>query len=159
MKHAGEIIIREATPADSPVLANIFLVARQSTFDWMDPGSFSLLDFSAQTEGERVFLAESPTGEVVGFIAVWVNACFIHHLFILPAYQRQGIGQRLINSLLAWLPLPYRLKCLVRNEAALAFYRQNGWQQLETGNTDGEEFILLELKDIPAVISPARFHE
>lgn len=159
MKHAGGIIIREATPADSPVLANIFLTTRRSTFYWMDPRSFSVSDFSQQTAGERIFLAATPTGEVVGFISVWVNACFIHHLFILPSYQRQGIGQLLISSLFSWLPLPYRLKCLLLNQDAQAFYLKNGWQQLETGSTDGEEFILFELKDKPAVTSPAHFHE
>lgn len=159
MKHAGGIIIREATPADSPALADIFLTTRQSTFYWMDPRSFSVSDFSQQTEGERVFLAATPSGEAVGFISVWVNACFIHHLFIISAYQRQGIGQLLISSLFSWLPLPYRLKCLLLNADAQAFYQKHGWQQLEVGSADGEGFILFELKDKPAIISPAHFHE
>jgi GNAT superfamily N-acetyltransferase len=154
-----EIVIREAIAADTAAVADIFLTVRQQTFYWIDAHTFHLSDFEKQTEGERIFVAVIPTGDIVGFMAVWENARFIHHLFILPSYQRQGVGQQLVASLFAWLPLPYLLKCLVQNVTAQAFYNKNGWQQLEVGNMDGEEFILYELTEKSRIISPDHSRE
>lgn len=142
-------IIRRATPADRPALAEIFLKARRAAFDWQDPASFALDDFDAQTEGEIILLAENTDGLPLGFVSVWEPDGFIHHLFVDPAHQGEGIGSLLLDDLHAWLLLPYRLKCLARNTRALAFYAKRGWRQVEDEGGRGNEgrddaWILLE---------------
>jgi len=137
--------VRPAQPADAVRLAEIFLQARREAFDWLNPALFRLSDFDRQTAGEEVWVAEAESGELAGFISVWVPDSFIHHLFVAPRYQGQGVGQLLLNSLDAWLPRPYSLKCLVQNKKALRFYRNKGWQPAETGGLGDEKYQRLVL--------------
>lgn len=141
------IIIRKALLSDTEKLARVFLDSRRHTFYWQDPEQFQLEDFEKQTEGEVVVLAENEEGTVLGFISVWEHELppFIHHLYIAQDHQRKGIGRLLIQDLISWLPLPYRLKCLTRNKNALAFYKKTGWIEVEVGFSEGEEYLLLEL--------------
>ena len=99
------------------------------------------------TDGETVFVAENVNGNIIGFISVWEKDKypFIHHLFIALDYQRQGIGTLLIKSLFAWLPRPYRLKCVLKNQNAVAFYRKNNWLEVDRGIGEDGEYLLLEL--------------
>jgi ribosomal protein S18 acetylase RimI-like enzyme len=138
------ISIRRAEAKDSAVLARIFLESRLDAFYWQNPARFRLEDFEKETAGETVFVAEDESGNLLGFISVWEPERFVHHLYIAPDQQRRGIGKRLLESLSSWLPLPYRLKCKVKNGAACAFYRKNRW--VETGRDTDEqgEYLVLE---------------
>jgi len=138
------INIRRAEVKDAAVLARIFLESRLKAFYWLNPARFRLEDFEKETAGEMVYVAEDGSGKILGFISVWEPERFIHHLYIAPNQQRRGVGKQLLESLSSWLPLPYRLKCKVRNEAACAFYRKNGW--VETGRDIDEqgEYLVLE---------------
>src|SRR5271154_1997561 len=115
-----EINIRRAEAKDSVALARLFVDSRLETFYWQNPARFRLEDFEKETAGETVFVAEDGTGKLLGFISVWEPERFVHHLYVVPDQQRRGIGRRLLKSLAFWLPLPYRLKCKVRNEPACA---------------------------------------
>lgn len=137
-------IIRRATDADPPALAEIFLAARVRAFHWVDPDSFGISDFAAKTEGETIYLAEDGDGCPVGFISVSQLESFVHHLYVDPRHQRQGIGSRLLRSLDAWLPRPYHLKCLVANHPARAFYRKHGWTEQGRGSDELGEYLLME---------------
>lgn len=141
------IKIRKAEPGDVRTLAQLFLDCRRATFDWEDPSKFQLQDFEKQTVGEVVFVAVGEKGRILGFISVWAEETppFIHHLFISPQHQNNGVGQLLIESLTSWLPLPYHLKCLVKNIKALSFYRKKGWKEVGRGLTEEGEYLLLEL--------------
>jgi ribosomal protein S18 acetylase RimI-like enzyme len=136
--------IRRAEAKDSAALARIFLESRLEAFYWQNPARFRLEDFEKETAGEMVFVAEDGSGKILGFISVWEPEWFVHHLYISPDQQRRGIGKRLLESLSSWLPLPYRLKCKVKNAAACAFYRKHGW--VETGRDTDEqgEYLVLE---------------
>ncbi len=125
-------------------MARIFLESRLEAFYWLNPARFRLGDFEKETEGEIVFVAEDGSGNLLGFISVWEPERFVHHLYIAPGQQRQSVGRRLLERLSLWLPLPYRLKCKVKNEPACAFYRKNGW--VETGRDTDEqgEYLVLE---------------
>lgn len=143
------ISIRKANEFDIQQLEKIFLIARQQTFTWENPNKFKLADYKKATEGETVFVAEEHMGEVVGFISIWEKDAhpFIHHLFISPSHQKKGIGQLLIRNLYAWLPRPYRLKCVLKNQPALAFYLKNSWVEIDRGIGDDGEYVLLELHE------------
>ncbi|NII53482.1 GNAT family N-acetyltransferase [Luteibacter sp. SG786] len=136
--------IRAATPADLPALRELFLSVRQHTFVWQPPDAFHLEDFDTQTEGERVFVAEAGD-RIAGFISVWEPDDFIHHLFVDTGHTRQGVGRALLQALPEWSDRQYRLKCLSRNQPALAFYHAQGFVETAQGVSDDGEYIVLSL--------------
>ena len=136
--------LRPALPTDQATLADLYLRARRAAFTWRDPGDFQLDDFTRDTEGELIHLAESEHGTILGFLSVWEPENFIHHLVIAPDHLRQGIGQALLADLQQRLPGPFRLKCLVANLPALAFYRRLGWAQIDHGTSDDGDYLLLK---------------
>lgn len=141
------IRIRRATDADTPSLELLFLAARLDAFHWCAPSSFRLSDFSVQTEGEIIHLAEddeTPGSPPLGFISVWLLENFVHHLYVSPGHQRKGIGTQLLGSLGQWLPLPYQLKCLGKNETAIAFYQKHGWTRLSLGSDALGDYLLMQ---------------
>ena len=148
------IKIRKVRENDTSQLEMLFLITRQQTFKWENPDKFRLEDYRQATVGETGFVAEDEKSTILGFISVWEqeHPPFIHHLFVSPNHQKKGIGELLIRSLFAWLPLPYRLKCLARNKEALDFYRKHGWIEIERGISDEGDYLLLELVQPPKKI-------
>lgn len=146
------IKIRKANCEDTLQLEKLFLETRQATFTWEPLEKFRIEDYKKSTEGETVFLAEDDGGKAIGFISVWTQdpPPFIHHLFVSPFNQRQGIGKLLIQSLFSWLPPPYRLKCVARNKDALAFYLNNNWIEVGQGISEDGDYFLLELNSVDA---------
>jgi len=66
----------------------------------------------------------------------------------LPEFQGKGAGTALLQSLPAWPEHRYRLKCLVNNSRAKAFYLAHGFQVTGRGaSTEGD---YEELSFIPA---------
>ena len=55
---------------------------------------------------------------------------FIHHLYILPEFQGQGIGKYLLDSCVEKYGVPLNLKCLRENKKACEFYKKNGWTEV-----------------------------
>lgn len=141
------IKIRKAETSDTPQLETLFLITRQRTFHWENPDKFKLEDFKQSTAGETIFVAEDEGATIVGFVLVWEQDAipFIHHLFVAQNHQRKGIGELLMQSLLAWLPTPYRLKCVSKNRGAMAFYHKHGWIEIGRGIGEDGEYLLLEL--------------
>lgn len=138
------IHIRKAEKTDYVTLATIFLESRRRAYHWRDLAGLKLEDFEVQTAGEVIFLAEDERQEILGFISVWEPERFVHHLFVAPDHQRNGIGKRLLDSLSSWLPLPYRLKCKEKNLAARAFYAKHGWTEVGRGSDEHGEYLILE---------------
>jgi ribosomal protein S18 acetylase RimI-like enzyme len=142
------IKIRKAETGDTHALEALFLITRQHAFYWESSDKFKLEDFKQSTEGETILVAEDENDAIVGFVSVWEQDAmpFIHHLFVAPNHQRKGIGKLLMQSLLTRLSLPYRLKCVTRNKGALAFYRKQGWIEIEHGVGEDGDYLLLELR-------------
>ena len=141
------IKIRKAKISDTSQLETLFLITRQHTFHWDSPDKFKIEDFKQSTSGETIFVAEDEGASIVGFVSVWEQDAIpsIHNLFVAQNHQRKGIGELLIQSLLDWLPLPYRLKCVFQNKGALAFYHKHGWVEIGRGIGEDGEYLLLEL--------------
>jgi ribosomal protein S18 acetylase RimI-like enzyme len=89
-------------------------------------------EFAALVEGEAILIAES-AGEIIGFVSVWVEDRFIHHLYVLPQFQTQGIGNALLEACEAKYGHPLSLKCDIHNRQAQRFYKSKGWLPRETG--------------------------
>jgi ribosomal protein S18 acetylase RimI-like enzyme len=80
-------------------------------------------------------------GHRLGFASVWTNDNFLHNLFVDPQYQSQGVGRYYWNRCRRRLPVRVRLKCLVKNARAVAFYQRHGWHIEATGILRTESII------------------
>jgi GNAT superfamily N-acetyltransferase len=127
--------LRSAVPADADTCAAIYLASRRATFTWVDSNRFQLEDYRASVEGEEVWVAELD-GAVRGFASFMVEESFLHNLFIMPGWQRRGLGQALLSQVRRLCPRPLRLKCLANNVSARMFYQTQGWTEEGQGRSD-----------------------
>ena len=136
------IDIRPAEAADFDSLRLIFLTARRAAFIWFNPDSLQLGDFDTATQDEPILVATLDE-QIVGFVSWWPPEDFVHNLFVDPAHQQQGIGERLLAACLAQIGRPATLKCMQKNVRALGFYERLGWQIAGEGsNADGSYFLM-----------------
>lgn len=138
---ATSLTIRALEPGDVEACAAIFVAARRQAFDWVDPAQFRLEDFAPATVDEDVWVAEAD-GRIVGFLSVYLLSDFIHHLFVAPRAQDQGVGSALIRFALDRTGRPAGLKCQTANRRARSFYEKRGWQEIERGEDQLGEYIL-----------------
>lgn len=135
--------VRQSQPGDLPMLRLIYLESRRATFTWQDATTMKLEDFDTATRDEPVLVAEL-AGEVIGFVSWWPPDNFVHNLFVAPSAVRRGIGTMLLESCLARIGRPARLKCQSRNIGALAYYAAKGWREVGRGESDEGEYLLLQ---------------
>jgi ribosomal protein S18 acetylase RimI-like enzyme len=143
---ANHWTIRPAREQDTDSLAEIYLGVRRQTFIWVDPVRFHTEDFAAHTQGERVFVCEDEYGMIAGFLTLWEPDNFIHMLYILPAFQGSGAGRALLAALPDWPRRRYRLKCLVKNTRAIAFYRAIGFEIVGDGASPEGDYKDMQLR-------------
>lgn len=127
--------IREFNEKDRQVLHQIYLKGRIETFDWVDTSAYALNDFDTETAGEYILVAEEEN-TLIGFIAVWKEESFIHHLYVDSSRHKKGIGKALLKAVTGVLDQPVRLKCLINNKNAVSFYKSQGWKFEMTGVDD-----------------------
>lgn len=123
-------MIRTLGDGDAPALAQLFLEARRRTFYWVEPSRFQRDDFALQTQNEQIWVAEQ-AGHLCGFIAIWAEENFVHHLYVDEACHGQGLGRALLTQGLAGATQPATLKVATRNIQALAFYHRLGWKETD----------------------------
>ena len=104
---------------------------------WLPPAAREHSDFAGDTAGETLFVAVGSDDHPLGFVSVWEPDRFIHHLYVRSEVRDRGIGKALLSSLNTRLPMPWKLKCLTANDAALAFYASQGW--IKISSDVGEE--------------------
>ena len=92
---------------------------------------------AAEIENERVFfhVAKSENGTIVGLLTAGRpsdDIIYIGRLYVLPGYQRQGIGGTLLDACVAAYPEAQLLRLEVeeQNEKGLAFYRKRGFREI-----------------------------
>ena len=123
--------IRPYRRADGVRCAIIYLDARHVAFPWVPMEEFSVDDFIRDTADEEIAVAEGRIDggetQVLGFVSVFTPGHFIHHLYIDPQHRRLGIGRALVRHAVAAPGGPWRLKCIMANVPAMAFYRSDGW--------------------------------
>lgn len=132
------MIIRPMNINDISELRAFYYRVRVEAFTWLNVSAYTLDDFDNDTKGEEIFVAEID-GQISGFISMYVPENFIHCLFIDSKYQRQGIGHALLEFAKGHLKRPMQLKCLSRNKKALAFYKKEGWKNIEEIIVDGPQ--------------------
>ena len=136
--------VRAAEPADADQIQAIFEQSLRGA-DWLARAADTEIDtdFKRNSSGEAVYVCLSPAGRVSGFLAVYTAGAFIHHLYVAPAAQRQGVGRALLAALAGTLPKPWRLKCVTANLAARQFYASTGWVETEKAMGSQGEYVVL----------------
>jgi len=89
----------------------------------------SIDEFKLLIEGEQTYLAKEDT-EPMAFISIWEPEKFIHHLYVAPQHQGQGLGHCLIAHADKRFGRPLYLKCGEANTAVRSFYDRTGWVAL-----------------------------
>jgi ribosomal protein S18 acetylase RimI-like enzyme len=138
-----QVQITKFVEADRRELTAIYQTVRQDTFTWVDKNLFELSSFDKDTQGELIWVAKIGS-EIVGFISVWNEDNFIHHLYIKRHYQRCGIGTMLLKKVTDENDTAATLKCLKDNKAGVDFYLKNGWEVKSEGLSDEGPYLLLE---------------
>jgi len=129
--------IRELQPGEEAACAAILTRAWNAAMP-SQPRFVNAQQFLVETEGERVFVAHR-TSEISGFVSIWMPDAFVHHLYVDPRYQRQGMGAALLaNAARIADGMELSLKCQTENENALHFYQTLGF--VEAGEQGDGEF-------------------
>lgn len=149
------IALRPATPDDAAALQALYAHCMAEAA-WLPESAKRDPILAEVTVGEVLHLAETAADGVVGFVSVQVADAFIHHLYVAPASRGRRVGRSLLDALQAWLPRPWRLKCVSRNREALGFYRRLGWEALEAGESAHGPYLLL---GFPAGVTGERVPE
>jgi GNAT superfamily N-acetyltransferase len=137
------ILIRRPDPAKRDTQAvemrDVMLRARRASMPWLrdahteDEALAFVREIVLATQS--VWLAESG-GRIVGFAArkdSWLMA-----LYVAPRWCGRGIGQRLLEHVLAESPA-LELWTFARNAGARRFYERNGFVAVEFGDGGGNE--------------------
>lgn len=138
--------IRPAELGDVEAINTIFAEAITHA-QWLAPGAKSNPDFTKVSEGEAVVVCCDQEDDVLGFVSVYEPDSFVHHLYVAQDCQGQGVGTALLDSLNAWVPMPWHLKCVARNGSALAFYLAYGWVEENRGQGPEGPYVLLKRSD------------
>ena len=137
--------IEPSSPKDLPEILNIFNLSREENGSF--PGrSYCMSAFQGAIEGEKILVARV-AGEVAGFVSVWAQNNFLHHLFVSPKHQRKGVGKALISAIVREFGVPITLKCIKANTQARCFYENLGWQPREESIGPEGPYILYELRE------------
>ncbi|AVF38449.1 GNAT family N-acetyltransferase [Pandoraea apista] len=136
----GDYVVEALADADRRAVARLYYEVRVATMTWLDPSTFGENDFALHSAGEEVLVAKSDDGSVLGFVSVWRADEFIHMLYVRQSSQGSGVGARLLQALPGWPGRRYRLKCLVRNTRASAFYARHGFRVTGHGVSDEGEY-------------------
>ena len=135
--------VQEAVPGDWAAIEKLYREAVNGAA-WLPPEARLRTDFATVSQGERVYVIKECAAEPAGFVSVYEPESFIHHLFVAPQFQRQGLASSLLASLHKWLPLPWRLKCVRANTDARSFYVAKGWQEAGAGEGEDGGYLVLE---------------
>lgn len=133
------MIIRPATVADYPVLADLW-------FDsWQSIGISNETDLSRQGVADR-FLRETlrwslfageVNGEIAGMLALLPGEHRLDQIFVAPKAKGTGLGLALLNHAKLLMPAQIILTTHETNHRARAFYEREGF--LLVGRADDPE--------------------
>lgn len=137
--------IRTWQESDRPFLRTLYLHARRESWPWLQGERWRLEDFDAETLGEKIWVALDE-GRRVGFASVLESDNFLHCLFVDPDAQNRGVGSALLKHVQRQFSGTGALKCLAKNERALAFYERHGWQPQARGESEQGEYVLMHYR-------------
>lgn len=157
------INIRRAEPADAQAIASVQTASWRTTYSGLIPAEFlASMDVGRRaavwhtglTDSTRrhcYFVAEDTAGQIVGFASGGpereghpIYKGELSAIYLLDAYQKQGIGRRLVQAVAAWLHENHYHNMLIwvlaGNTQGIQFYEAIGGQRIDrkTINIGGE---------------------
>ncbi len=85
---------------------------------------------------ENVIVAEVG-GDIVGYASFFGRA--LSNMYVLPAYQRRGVGTALLEAVLRQMPRGIELRVFENNVDAIRFYERNGFKTVSQTSGANEE--------------------
>ncbi|MFZ6874333.1 GNAT family N-acetyltransferase [Undibacterium sp. Di27W] len=137
------IDIRKASDGDACALQAIYQQCIV-TAAWQTRAATAIPDFASVSIDETIWVAVDADQQVLALLAVQDAGAYVHHLYVDPQAQGQGLGKALLLHLQSYLAFPWRLKCVAENHDALKFYQHLGWQEIEQGHSEDGVYWLLE---------------
>jgi len=124
-----ELIVRPYQPVDFSAVAGIYARAKLDEFRY-ETAHFILVPLNEDAERLAAFalcdvIVCECDGMVAGFAASSDDT--LRALFVAPEARGQGIGSRLLHSVLARLPSDVRLSVATSNAPACELYRRAGF--------------------------------
>jgi len=139
----ADLSLRPSVPQDAPVLADLFLAAREAAHPAMPLPVHSPVETHAwfgrllDDASREVWVAERD-GEAVGYLVL--EGGWLEGLYVRPGHTGRGIGSVLLDLAKSLRPDGFGLWVFVSNEGARRFYQRHGLVELRrTDGTDNEE--------------------
>ena len=128
----GAIMFREATAADMPGISRVRTSAVENllTLEQLDERGITEASVAASFLTDSKSWVALRQEEIVAFSIADRATQSIFGLFVLPAYEGQGIGGRLLDLALAWLWANGAERVWLTTGAetkAVRFYEKRGW--------------------------------
>jgi GNAT superfamily N-acetyltransferase len=128
------LLVRRALLCELPIAASIYQRTLRETFTWLPAWRHNAQDFLNAARDETIYVAVQD-GRIAGVAAVFEPDDFLHSLYI--AERGAGVGKALLDHVAAQAQGPVSLKCQSLNLRARAFYRREGFQEMEEGADPG----------------------
>jgi len=164
MARRAAVTVRDAVPADAAALAAMFVRSRAAAMPGLrEP--YPEADVARWLAGvlmrqHRVRVAASGD-DPVGYIGHGRDpdhGAMVFHLYLDPAWRRQGIGSSLLAEAIAAQDAPLSLFCFARNAGGRAFYETQGFRAAAfrdgAANEEGEPDILFVRDAAPRQTHP-----
>ena len=138
-----EITFRQATVSDAPEIA---VVHRRSSFlPVMNTPEEDLAHFRDCEFARSIIWVAEVDQHIVGLLAR--EGEWVHHLYVVPEFQGNGIGSQLMAKAKLENPNGLRLYTYQENRPARAFYEARGFTNVEfndAGREEGRPDVLME---------------
>jgi ribosomal protein S18 acetylase RimI-like enzyme len=126
------------------------------TAEWHSP---SVLEAEIGRPSTYIGVATSGPAGIVGMISAHSQGdiLFVARMYVLPRFQRQGIGERMMIEACRAFPHTERLRLEVeeQNPIGRAFYRKLGFKEVETRGDDiaGTKLNLIVMENISLMVA------
>ncbi|HEY5640659.1 MAG TPA: GNAT family N-acetyltransferase [Dehalococcoidia bacterium] len=140
MKAAGNRVLRLAGERDTADVVRVFRRARSEFLPFL-PELHTLQEtlqwFRRRELLRSVIWVAEVNGQVAGFSAREND--WLHHLYVVPEHQGQGVGSQLLAKAKEESPKALRLYTFQANRKARSFYESRGFTNVELNQAGGEE--------------------
>ncbi len=151
MPEQNHIVVREALGADMPGISRVrtSVVENLLTREQLDARGITEASVAASFLADSKGWVAECAGEIVAFTIADRESRSIFALFVLPQWERRGLGGRLLDLALDWLwANGADLVWLTTgpDTRAARFYERRGWVATGTGPTGDRRY---ELRRLP----------
>ena len=134
----SQFALRPAWPQDAAALAEVWLQSRYAAVPLIPPAVHADADVRGWIASYLLpececWVAATPAEQIVGMLALHKD--WVDQLYVLPAWQRQGVGRALIELAKRVRPEGLQLWTFASNQPARRFYERHGFVAAE--ETDG----------------------